>query len=212
MKRQAMPCAVRSSAISEDGTAASFAGLYETFLNIRTIDDILDKVHECYVSLWAERAVGYRARNGSGLDEAMSVVVMGLVPSETSGIAFTAHPVTGSLDMVVINASWGLGEAIVSGRVTPDSFVVNKGSFSILEREIYPKELGTYPNPHGHGTVDVTHAPDVQRKPSLTDDEACEVARLATTVEKHYGSPQDVEWALVGGNLFLLQSRPITTL
>jgi pyruvate,water dikinase len=212
MKRQAMACAVRSSAISEDGSAASFAGLYETFLNIRDMDDILDKVHECYVSLWAERAVGYRARNGGGLDEAMSVVVMGLVPSESSGIAFTAHPVTGSLDMVVINASWGLGEAIVSGRVTPDPFIVQKGDFSILEREIFPKELGTYPNPHGHGTVDITHAPDVQRKPSLTDDEACEVARLATTVEKHYGSPQDIEWALVKGNLFLLQSRPITTL
>ena len=212
MKRQAMPSAVRSSAISEDGSAASFAGLYETFLNIRGIDDVLDKIHECYVSLWAERAVGYRARNGGGLDEAMSVVVMGLVPSETSGIAFTAHPVTGSLDTVVINASWGLGEAIVSGRVTPDSFVVDKGSFSIVEREIYPKELGTYPNPHGHGTIDITHAPEVQRKPSLTDPQACEVARLATTVEKHYGSPQDIEWALVGCNLFLLQSRPITTL
>ena len=96
--------------------------------------------------------------------------------------------------------------------MTPDSFVVNKGTFSIVEREIYPKELGTYPNPDGHGTVDVTLAPDVQRKPSLTDEEACEVARLASRVEQHYGSPQDVEWALAGGDLYLLQSRPITTL
>ncbi len=212
MAKQDMACAVRSSAISEDGSAASFAGLYETYLNIRGIDDILSKVHECYVSLWAERAVGYRARNGGGLDEAMSVVVMGLVPSESSGIAFTAHPVTGALDMVVINASWGLGEAIVSGRVTPDSFVVQKGSFNIVEREIYPKETGTFPNPEGHGTIDVTLASDIQRKPSLTDEEACAVARLATSVEEHYGSPQDVEWGLVAGELYLLQSRPITTL
>jgi len=212
MTKQDMACAVRSSAISEDGSAASFAGLYETYLNVRGVDDILSKVHECYVSLWAERAVGYRARNGGGLDEAMSVVVMGLVPSESSGIAFTAHPVTGDREMVVINASWGLGEAIVSGRVTPDSFVVQKGSFSIVEREIYPKETGTFPNPEGHGTIDVSLAADLQHKPSLTDEEACEVARLAASVEQHYGLPQDIEWALAAGNLYLLQSRPITTL
>jgi pyruvate,water dikinase len=170
-------------------------------------------VHRCYVSLWAERAVSYRAGRTGGADEAMAVVVMGLVPSETAGIAFTAHPVTGSLDQVIINASFGLGETIVSGRVTPDSFLIEKNSFRLLEREIYAKELAVYPHPEGGGgTVEERLSPDRQRAPSLTDEQACEVARLATAVEQHYGSPQDIEWALYNSTLYLLQSRPITTL
>ena len=210
MARQDMACAVRSSAVSEDGAAASFAGLYETYLNIRGETDILDRLHKCYVSLWAERAVGYRARNGGGHDESMAVVIMGLVSSETSGIAFTAHPVTGALDTVVINASWGLGEAIVSGRVTPDSFLVTKGSWQIAEREIFPKQIATHPE--GDGTVDLPVERSKQNQASLTDAQVVEVARLASQVEEHYGKPQDVEWALAGGSLYLLQSRPITTL
>jgi phosphoenolpyruvate synthase/pyruvate phosphate dikinase len=205
--------AVRSSAISEDGAEASFAGLYESYLNMVGEQEVLDAVHRCYVSLWAERAVSYRAGSAGGADEAMAVVVMGLVPSEVSGIAFTAHPVTGSLDQVIINASFGLGEAIVAGRVTPDSYLVDKNSFGLLEREIYPKELAVYPHPEGGGGVVEEHlAPDRQREASLTDEQACEVARLAANVEKHYGSPQDIEWAMYEETLYLLQSRPITTL
>ncbi len=205
--------AVRSSAISEDGSAASFAGLYESYLNMVGIDEVLDAVHRCYVSLWAERAVSYRAGHMDAADEAMAVVVMKLVPAETSGIAFTAHPVTGSLDQVIINASFGLGEAVVSGRVTPDSFLVDKNSFALLEREIYAKELAIYPHPEGGGgTVEEHLTPARQREASLTDEQACDVARLAAEVEKHYGSPQDIEWALYHGTLYLLQSRPITTL
>jgi pyruvate,water dikinase len=204
--------AVRSSAISEDGSAASFAGLYESYLNMVGENEVVDAVHRCYVSLWSERAVSYRAGR-SGADEAMAVVVMGLVPSETSGIAFTAHPVTGSLDQVIINASFGLGEAIVSGRVTPDSFLIDKNTFTLLEREIYPKELAVYPHPEGGGgTVEEHLSPDRQRAASLTDEQACDVARLAADVERHYGTPQDIEWGLYDGNLYLLQSRPITTL
>lgn len=205
--------AVRSSAISEDGSAASFAGLYDSYLNMVGADEVLDAVHRCYVSLWAERAVSYRAGRTDAADEAMAVVVMKLVPSETSGIAFTAHPVTGSLDQVIINSSFGLGEAVVSGRVTPDSFLVDKNSFGLLEREIYPKELAIYPHPEGGGgTVEDHLSPERQREASLTDEQACEVARLAAEVEKHYGSPQDIEWALYQDTLYLLQSRPITTL
>jgi pyruvate,water dikinase len=205
--------AVRSSAISEDGSASSFAGLYDSYLNMVGEDEVIDAVHRCYVSLWSERAVSYRAGRAGAADEAMAVVVMGLVPSETSGIAFTAHPVTGSLDQVIINASFGLGEAIVSGRVTPDSFLIDKNSFKLLEREIYAKELAVYPHPEGGGgTVEEHLSPDRQRAPSLTDEQACDVARLAAEVEKHYGSPQDIEWALYAGTLYLLQSRPITTL
>ena len=205
--------AVRSSATSEDGVEASFAGLYESYLNMVGINEVLDAIHRCYVSLWAERAVGYRAGRAEGANEAMAVVVMSLVPSETAGIAFTAHPVTGSLDQVIINASFGLGEAIVSGRVTPDSFLIDKNGFTLLERNIYPKELAIYPHEGGGGgTVEDRLSPDRQREPSLTDEQACEVARLAADVEKHYGSPQDIEWALYEGTLYLLQSRPITTL
>lgn len=210
MSKQDMACAVRSSAVTEDGAGASFAGLYETYLNVRGEEDILDRLHKCYVSLWAERAVGYRARNGGGHDESMAVVIMGLVPAESSGIAFTAHPVTGSRDTVVINSSWGLGEAIVSGRVTPDSFLVAKGSWQIVEREIFPKQIATQPD--GDTTVDVPVERGKQSQPSLTDAQVMEVARLASLVEEHYGKPQDVEWALAGDELYLLQSRPITTL
>ena len=137
---------------------------------------------------------------------------MGLVASETSGVAFTAHPVTGSRDQVLINASWGLGEAIVSGRVTPDSFLVEKGSFTLLEREIGAKELVIEPHPDGGGTIERKPTPTQAAAPSLTDEEAGAVARLATAVEAHYGSPQDIEWGMAAGSLYLLQSRPITTL
>jgi pyruvate,water dikinase len=205
--------AVRSSAISEDGSASSFAGLYDSYLNMVGENEVIDAVHRCYVSLWSERAVSYRAGRAGAADEAMAVVVMGLVPSETSGIAFTAHPVTGALDQVIINASFGLGEAIVSGRVTPDSFLIDKNSFRLLEREIYAKELAIFPHPEGGGgTVEEHLSPDRQRTASMTDEQACEVARLAAEVEKHYGSPQDIEWALYDETLYLLQSRPITTL
>ncbi|HEY7269739.1 MAG TPA: PEP/pyruvate-binding domain-containing protein, partial [Dehalococcoidia bacterium] len=134
--------AVRSSAISEDAAGASFAGLYESYLNVLGVRDVSASVKKCYASLWAERAIRYRKlKAGTIFGDAMAVIVMGLVPSEASGIAFTAHPVTGDRDQVVINASFGLGEAIVSGRVTPDSFVVHKSSQSIVEREIYEKNL-----------------------------------------------------------------------
>jgi phosphoenolpyruvate synthase/pyruvate phosphate dikinase len=205
--------AVRSSAISEDGSAASFAGLYESYLNMVGAPEVLDAVHRCYVSLWSQRAVSYRANRAGGSEEAMAVVVMKLVPSETSGIAFTAHPVTGSLDQVIINSSFGLGEAIVSGRVTPDSFLIDKRDFRLLEREIYPKELAVFPHPGGGGgVIEEKLTPDRQRAASLTDEQATAVARLAVEVEAHYGSPQDIEWGMYNGQLYLLQSRPITTL
>jgi pyruvate,water dikinase len=211
--KSGVACAVRSSAISEDSGEASFAGLYETYLNVSGIGEVLDRVHRCYASLWSERAVRYRAqRTDSAADEAMAVVVMGLVPAEVSGIAFTAHPVTGAADQVVINASWGLGEAIVAGLVTPDSFVVEKGSFRLLEREIYEKELAHLPHPDGVGTVETALEPDRASAPSLQDGEAVDVARMAVRIEQHYGAPQDIEWAMQGGKLYLLQSRPITTL
>jgi pyruvate,water dikinase len=208
-----LACAVRSSAIGEDSAGASFAGLYESYLNLQGITDVLDAVRRCYASLWSERALRYRLRRGGDItDEAMAVVVMGLVQSEASGIAFTAHPVTGSRDQVVINASWGLGEAVVSGQVTPDSFVVEKGSLALVEREIFAKEMEIYSNPDGGGTLERELTGDRSLRPSLSDDEAREVARVACLIEAHYGAPQDIEFGVTSGHLFILQSRPITTL
>jgi pyruvate,water dikinase len=149
---------------------------------------------------------------GGGPDEAMAVVVMALVPSEVSGVAFTAHPVTGDRNQVVINASWGLGEAIVSGRVTPDCFVVDKHSGRIVEREICAKEVAIFPHPDGAGTVERAVPRDKTSVACLGEDAAREVAGLAARIEDHYGSPQDIEWGLAGGQFFILQSRPITTL
>jgi pyruvate,water dikinase len=210
--KSGIACAVRSSATSEDGSAASFAGLYETYLNVAGATEVLDRVQRCYASLWSERARSYRARNGIGGDEAMAVVVMGLVQSEVSGIAFTAHPVTGAADQVVINASWGLGEAIVAGLVTPDSFVIDKTTFALLEREINEKEIAFLPHPSGIGTIETPLDAARATAPSLEDEQAVAVARMAARVEAHYGGPQDIEWAMQGGQLYLLQSRPITTL
>ncbi len=203
--------AVRSSAISEDGSATSFAGLYETYLNVVGIDEVLESIRKCYVSLWADRAVGYRAHKGV-TDEAMAVVVMSMISSETSGIAFTAHPVTGSLDQVVINSAWGLGEAVVSGRVTPDFFVIDKKTFRVVQKDIYRQEMAIYPHPGGGGTIEQSLSQEQAETPSLSDEEACEVGRLAAGVETHYGEPQDVEFGLSGGTIYLLQARPITTL
>ncbi len=208
-----LACAVRSSAVSEDGASSSFAGLYESYLNVQGTTDVIESVERCYRSLWSERAIRYRAARKSDVaGEAMAVVVMGLVPSEASGVAFTAHPVTGERDRVVINSSWGLGEAIVSGRVTPDSFVVEKASLALVEREIFEKEIAIYPHPDGGGTIERVPGPERAAAPSLSDDEARAVARLASQVERSFGSPQDVEWGMVSGQFFLLQSRPITTL
>jgi pyruvate,water dikinase len=205
--------AVRSSAVSEDGEGASFAGLYESYLNVLGVHDVLESLKRCYASLWSERAIRYRALKGfAGNEEAMATIVMGLVPSETSGIAFTAHPVTGERDRVVINASYGLGEAIVSGQVTPDSFIVHKESFGLLEREIYEKCLAIYPHPDGGGTIEREIDAERANAPSISDDHAKAVARVAVKVEEHFGSPQDIEWGLAAGQIYLLQSRPITTL
>lgn len=205
-------CAVRSSGISEDGADASFAGLYETYLNIRGASEVRRALRRCYASLWSARASLYRENRGSVDEQAMAVVVMSLVPAEVSGVAFTANPVTGARDEVVINASWGLGETIVSGRVTPDFFAVQKGSLALLEREVFPKDLVILPRPGGGGTVESIPSPERAAAPSLTDEQVVDVARLAIAIEAHFGSPQDIEFAIAQGRLSVLQARPITTL
>jgi pyruvate,water dikinase len=206
--------AVRSSALSEDGDTSSSAGLYETYLNIRTPDAVLESLSRCYRSLWSSRAIQYRAfKNIDSRLEAMAVVVMEMVPAEVSGVAFTVNPVTSNSDEIVINATWGLGEALVSGRVTPDSFVVRKADLAVTSREVYEKELMVLPDPSGaSGTISAEVPAEQRSLRSLSDEDVRRVAHTCARIEEHHGCAQDVEWAFHAGQIYVLQSRPVTAL
>lgn len=205
------PVAVRSSATAEDLPGMSFAGQLETYLNICGADGVLDAVQRCWASLWTARAIGYRIRQAIGPDTvSIAVVVQKLVPAEVAGILFTANPVTGARDEVVINAAWGLGEAVVGGLVTPDTFVVSRKSGRLVSREIAVKEVMTIRLATGTREEPVTA--DRQETASLTTDQAVELAKMGETVEALYGMPMDIEWALCGGKFSVLQARPVTAL
>ena len=181
--------AVRSSGVAEDGTAASFAGLHDTELGL-TADEVAPAVLRCWASLWSERAIGYRARRGLALDgDAMAVVVQALVPARAAAIVFTRHPVSGRSDQLLINAAPGLGEAMVSGMVTPDTIVVDKATRAVSEFT---------PGESGGG-------------PALADDVRDELVRLSLEVERAFGAPVDIEAAHADDGWYLLQARPITT-
>jgi phosphoenolpyruvate synthase/pyruvate phosphate dikinase len=206
--------AVRSSAVSEDSSEASFAGLYETYLNARDGESVLRNIQACFVSLWSGRAIHYRALKD--LDqgkEAMAVVVMEMVQADSAGVAFTVNPVTGDGDQIVINSTWGLGEAVVQGIISPDMFTVDKSSLEIISSDIFAKDVAIVPDPEGQPrTVEIEVAEPRASEPSLSTEQVKSVARLARDVEGHYGSPQDVEWAVAAGRLSLLQARPVTAL
>ena len=205
--------AVRSSATAEDTAAASFAGMNETFLNVRGPEDVLAAVRHCWQSLFGSRTVYYRAVNGFAQAEMdIAVVVQRQIPSTRSGVMFTVNPATGTRDELVIEGSFGLGEAVVSGSVSPDRYVIGKEHLEIRRREIRHKELVIESDPAGG-----TERRMLDRKEgsvaSLSDEEALVLARLGLQIEQHYGSPQDTEWAFApDGSVWLLQSRPITTL
>jgi len=203
--------AVRSSATSEDGTDTSFAGMNATFTNISGDDDLLDAVLGCWVSLFGQRVVAYRA--GHGLDEepAMAVVVQLMVDSESSGVAFTADPSTGDTGHIVIEAAVGLGEVVVSGAVEPDTYLVAKDGPRLTSVRVGHQTHKIVRGPEGCDLrVDLDAADGARRV--LPDEQVLELARLAQRVEEHYGLPQDLEWAVAGGRTWLVQSRPITTL
>jgi phosphohistidine swiveling domain-containing protein len=204
--------AVRSSATAEDQANASFAGQLETYLNVRGEASLLEHVQKCWTSLWTDRVVSYIARQG--LDHrsvSMSVVVQAMIPSEVSGVLFTANPVTGESGEVVINASWGLGEAIVSGLVSPDTITVRKCDGQILSRQIGAKELMV--RYAGDGGTEESPVPENLRTSSaLAHAQVVELLELGDKIEAHYGKPQDIEWGYCNGRCYLLQSRPITTL
>ena len=202
--------AVRSSATAEDLPDFSFAGQQDTFLNVADDEGLLAAVVECWSSLWTARAIGYRTRNR--IDQsavALAVVVQEMVQSDVSGVLFTANPLSGRRTETVIDATFGLGEALVAGLVEPDHYVTETGTGRILEKRLGAKGTVIRGQPGG-GTV--TEAADAAERQALSDEEIAAVTALGRRVADFYGSPQDIEWAYTQGQLYLLQSRAITSL
>ncbi len=206
-----MPVAVRSSATAEDLPEMSFAGQLETYLNVRGGNAVIDAVKRCWASLWTGRAIDYRQRQRiRSEDIGIAVVVQQLVPAQAAGVAFTANPVTGSREELIINAAWGLGEAVVSGQVTPDTIVVNKKTGAIASQEIASKEVMTARSEEG---IHEEPVPVNKRKrAALAPTQAAELARLGVKIEELYGQAMDIEWAMCGGQIFIVQARPVTAL
>jgi pyruvate, water dikinase len=215
-----VPVAVRSSSTAEDSPDASFAGEHDSFLWVCGSDDVLDKIRRCWASLYTARAIMYRHEMGyDHSQEDMAVAVQKMVRPRVAGVAFTLDPTNGDRSGICIDAAWGFGEGVVSGDVTPDNFLVDKVMWSIKRRTISPKI-------HAHllTQVEGSRAPQVMRvelpddkvnAPSLTDAEIIAIAKLARAAEKHYGCPQDIEWAIdddlpAGQEAVLLQARPET--
>lgn len=206
-----LPVAVRSSATAEDLPDLSFAGQQESYLNIHGEEMLLQAVKRCWASLWTARAIGYRARHNIPSDDvSLAVVVQELVPAEAAGIMFTANPLTGGRDEVLINAAWGLGEAIVGGQVTPDTLVIDKASGSVTHQEISAKDVMTVRT--SNATREEPVPPERRTMAVLTSAQAVELVRIGVQIEKLYAQPMDIEWALHDAQFFIVQARPITTL
>ncbi|HSQ17703.1 MAG TPA: PEP/pyruvate-binding domain-containing protein, partial [Anaerolineales bacterium] len=212
MSAQAPAVAVRSSATAEDLPEASFAGQQETYLNVRGASALLEAVHKCWASLWTARAIAYRLRQGIDPQEiSLAVVVQLLVPAEAAGILFTANPLTGKRSEAVINAAWGLGEAVVGGLVTPDTITVDKRKGQVLQRKTAAKQVMTVGTDSGTQEQPVSEA--LKDKPVLSDAQAARLVGYGTQIEALYGMPMDIEWAWTNsGGFAILQARPITAL
>ena len=203
------PVAVRSSAIGEDSAEATFAGLQDTYLWVRGAERVRQAVRDCWASLDKPEAVAYRARLGGEGRVAMGVAVQRMVDASISGVMFTCNPVTGDPSTVAVNASWGLGLAVVGGEVTPDEYRVSKVTGEVLHRTIGPKRVQYVAGPEGPERADVEAAR--QDAPCLDDGQLGALLELARRVERHFGCHQDVEWAIDADcELFVLQSRPVT--
>ncbi|MEF8776143.1 MAG: phosphoenolpyruvate synthase [Haloarculaceae archaeon] len=205
------PVAVRSSATAEDLPDASFAGQQETFLNV-TGEALLDRVRECWASLFTQRAIYYRQEQGFDHDVVdIAVVVQEMVDAEKSGVMFTSHPSTGA-PLVTIEAAWGLGEAVVSGAVTPDNYVIDRSDGTLTEQNVATKKVMHVRDPETGETVERQVPQDRREARVLEEDELDALRELGEEIEAYYGDPQDVEWAIHEGEVYLLQSRPITTI
>ena len=202
--------AVRSSALAEDLEEASFAGQQDSFLNVIT-KDVIEHVKLCWASYWNERAISYRHSNNiPHLEGGMAVVVQSMVDAKAAGVMFTADPITGDKEKIVIESSWGLGESIVSGIVSPDRFTLEKKSKEIIERKISNKTKGIYASNKGSVSSEIKDS--IKMTPSLTDEEIIFLSDLGDKIEAYFKSPQDIEWAVSKDEVFILQSRKITTI
>ena len=203
--------AVRSSGTGEDAGDTSFAGMNVTFTNVCGGDAVLDAVRNCWASLYGARVISYRRTRGLDDVPAMGVVVMEMIPSERSGVMFTADPSTGDTSKIVIDAAFGQGEVVVSGEVEPDTYILSKVGPTLEHVRVGTKDFKLVRGPDG-GDLHVDLSLDEASQRVLSDADAVELAKLGLATEAHYGSPQDTEWAYAHGRLYLVQSRPITTL
>ncbi|MFL6163803.1 MAG: phosphoenolpyruvate synthase [Jatrophihabitantaceae bacterium] len=203
--------AVRSSGVSEDAGDTSFAGMNASFTNVRGISELFDRISDCWCSLYGERSLAYRVEERVSAEPAIAVVVQLMIGSQTSGVMFTADPATGATDRLIIEAVFGQGEAIVSGAVEPDTYVVAKIGPRILSARQGQQSFKIVRGPTG-ADQEVTLSESEGRRRVLTDQQILDLAELGRSVEQHYGSPQDIEWACTETATYLVQSRPITTL
>lgn len=205
------PVAVRSSAIGEDSEAASFAGQQTTYLNCRGEDEVVLAMRACWAGLWSERAIAYRRRMADAPTPAIAVLIQALVRPEVAGVAFTVNPVSGDRDEVVIDASWGLGEAVVSGRATPDHIRLDKRDGQLRHYAIGAKEVEVVAD-KTHGISERAVGEARRKRRCLADEQLSALRQLALAAESRLNGPQDLEWAFAQGQLYLLQSRPITSI
>jgi len=204
--------AVRSSATAEDSSSAAWAGQLDSFLNT-TEKTLLANVQKCWASLFTPRAIFYRFEKGLHNNKiSVAVVIQKMIESEVSGIAFSVHPVTQDHNQLIIEAGYGLGEAIVSGQITPDSYVIEKNPRRIIDRNVSTQERGIYRKPKEGGNEWQNIPQDKGKKQKLTDGQILELSELILKIENHYGTPQDIEWAYENNKFYITQSRPITTL
>ncbi|MFN8035480.1 MAG: phosphoenolpyruvate synthase [Acidimicrobiia bacterium] len=203
--------AVRSSATSEDAEDTSFAGMHETYTNVQGDDALIEKIVDCWASVFGERVVAYRASRGVDLEPAIAVVVQQMADSDRSGVMFSVDPASGDRDHVVIEGAFGLGEVVVGGQVEPDMYVVAKERPRVLAARVGHKLVAIRRDAQGVERRETLDAEEADRR-VLTDDEALGLAELAKRVELHYGEPQDMEWSITPDGTYVVQSRPITTL
>jgi pyruvate,water dikinase len=205
------PAAVRSSAIAEDSEAASYAGQQETYLDVAGPDAVISRIKDCWASFFSEHAIFYRKQKGSLADVGIAVVVQKMIEPVKAGVMFTVDPIQRRRDRLVIEALWGFGEALVSGQVTPDNYQVARHDRRVLQAFIPPKKValrrGETP-----GALVYAEVPEGERDTRVLDDgEISDLVALGTRLEEVCGGPQDVEWGIANGRIYLLQSRPITT-
>jgi pyruvate,water dikinase len=205
--------ACRSSATAEDIPEASFAGQQATYLDVKGEADVVKNVQMCWASLFTDRATFYREKEGfDHLAVYISVIVQKMVTSEKSGVMFTLHPATNDEKQIMIEGSFGLGESVVSGAVSPDTYVIEKGSFKILDKHLADKLTEIVRSPSGKGTIQRDIDEKRRKAQCLTDKEIVDLAKYGKTIEEHYKWPQDIEWAIEKGKIYIVQSRPVTTM